>query len=407
MKSSLLRGVNVAVGKRAEQSSFSQWSTSPDESINATFGTANGNFSFHTDLEERPWWKLDFGTQTYFDEIIIYNRLEFAERASLLQIRISDDNFIWKMLYKHNGTLFGGADGSPLCVSCPRSTARYLEISIPGKQFLHLVKIEVYASSDENIITNTEIHPKLVGPTEWDQICPELRDRFTLGGAVPVKHWFFRDEEVGTSIVWPKHMIWTGVEKAKRREDLSIKSYDSTSVFDLYNLMDRYPVRGRDVVVIGSLRPWIEVCCLAFGAKSVSTVDYNPPTTESNEISVMNIEQFNKKQRRFDVVISFSSIEHDGLGRYGDPINPAGDIKTMSSFINILNPGGLMFLGVPCGLDMLYWNAHRVYGELRFPKLISQWKIVDIVNNIRSVDEIFKVHPDSHFQPWWVLAPRN
>jgi len=27
----------------------------------------------------------------------------------------------------------------------------------------------------------------------------------------------------------------------------------------------------------------------------------------------------------FDMVFSFSSIEHDGLGRYGDPLNPNGD----------------------------------------------------------------------------------
>jgi hypothetical protein len=32
----------------------------------------------------------------------------------------------------------------------------------------------------------------------------------------------------------------------------------------------------------------------------------------------------------FDAVISFSSLEHSGLGRYGDAINPWGDLMTMA-----------------------------------------------------------------------------
>jgi hypothetical protein len=38
---------------------------------------------------------------------------------------------------------------------------------------------------------------------------------------------------------------------------------------------------------------------------------------------------------------------------------------------------GLFYLAVPIGADCLCWNAHRIYGERRFPKLISGWKIID------------------------------
>ncbi len=33
---------------------------------------------------------------------------------------------------------------------------------------------------------------------------------------------------------------------------------------------------------------------------------------------------------QFDAMISFSSLEHSGLGRYGDPFNPWGDRITMA-----------------------------------------------------------------------------
>jgi hypothetical protein len=41
----------------------------------------------------------------------------------------------------------------------------------------------------------------------------------------------------------------------------------------------------------------------------------------------------------FDVVLSISSFEHDGLGRYGDPLNPDGDLAAMRSTRRLLKPG--------------------------------------------------------------------
>ncbi|KAJ1487113.1 hypothetical protein T484DRAFT_1787720 [Baffinella frigidus] len=32
----------------------------------------------------------------------------------------------------------------------------------------------------------------------------------------------------------------------------------------------------------------------------------------------------------FDAVVSFSSVEHTGLGRYGDALNPWGDLQTIA-----------------------------------------------------------------------------
>ncbi len=41
----------------------------------------------------------------------------------------------------------------------------------------------------------------------------------------------------------------------------------------------------------------------------------------------------------FDVVMSISTFEHDGLGRYGDPLNPNGDMIAMRSTRRLLKPG--------------------------------------------------------------------
>ena len=92
----------------------------------------------------------------------------------------------------------------------------------------------------------------------------------------------------------------------------------------------------------------------------------------------MTVEEYKKNPVKFDVAISISSFEHDGLGRYGDPINPEGDFEAMKNVReNILVPGGLLFLSVPIGTDKCVWNAHRIYGKKRWPKLIEGFELID------------------------------
>ncbi len=50
-----------------------------------------------------------------------------------------------------------------------------------------------------------------------------------------------------------------------------------------------------------------------------------------------------------DRALSLSSFDHDGLGRYGDPINPIGDLVAMETVKQDLRSDGLLFLTVPIG----------------------------------------------------------
>ena len=45
----------------------------------------------------------------------------------------------------------------------------------------------------------------------------------------------------------------------------------------------------------------------------------------------------------------FCSFDHDGLGRYGDPVNPDADLEAMQNARRLLRPGHKMFLTVPIG----------------------------------------------------------
>lgn len=55
------------------------------------------------------------------------------------------------------------------------------------------------------------------------------------------------------------------------------------------------------------------------------------------------------------------TIEHIGLGRYGDPIDPEGDLKAIRELKRVLAKGGDFLLVVPMGPPRILFNANRVY----------------------------------------------
>lgn len=53
--------------------------------------------------------------------------------------------------------------------------------------------------------------------------------------------------------------------------------------------------------------------------------------------------------------------EHVGLGRYGDPIDPAGTRKAAAELARVLAPGGNLYFALPVGRPMIAFNAHRIH----------------------------------------------
>jgi SAM-dependent methyltransferase len=54
-------------------------------------------------------------------------------------------------------------------------------------------------------------------------------------------------------------------------------------------------------------------------------------------------------------------IEHVGLGRYGDELNPQGSRLAAAELARVLSHGGKLYLSVPVGRARVCFNAHRVF----------------------------------------------
>jgi SAM-dependent methyltransferase len=58
---------------------------------------------------------------------------------------------------------------------------------------------------------------------------------------------------------------------------------------------------------------------------------------------------------------SLHAIEHFGLGRYGDPIDPEACFKAMQTLVRILKPGGRLYFSVPIGIERVQFNANYIF----------------------------------------------
>jgi len=80
-------------------------------------------------------------------------------------------------------------------------------------------------------------------------------------------------------------------------------------------------------------------------------------------------------------VTSLSSlcvIEHIGLGRYGDPIDPEGSIRAGRELSRVLTPGGNLYVSLPIGtISRVVFNAHRVFSYEKALALFSGLSLIE------------------------------
>jgi len=63
------------------------------------------------------------------------------------------------------------------------------------------------------------------------------------------------------------------------------------------------------------------------------------------------------------------TIEHFGLGRYGDAIDPEGHLKGLAQLKKMVMPSGLLYLSTPIGPQRIEFNAHRIFA----PETVLSW----------------------------------
>jgi SAM-dependent methyltransferase len=70
-------------------------------------------------------------------------------------------------------------------------------------------------------------------------------------------------------------------------------------------------------------------------------------------------------------------VEHIGLGRYGDSLDPQGTRKAIRELARVLAPGGNFFLATPVGRPRLCFNAHRIHAAETIREMAPELELIE------------------------------
>lgn len=209
-----------------------------------------------------------------------------------------------------------------------------------------------------------------------------------MGGEVALRAQYFAQRTSGTTGAFgtPEQAGWTVAGINRMVQEVGSGTLQGgygnadTMAIKEFVLKNKARFAGKRLLVVGSLQPWLEAILLYAGAKHVTTVEYGTlPKEPHPQVSTLTpaelAEAFTAGTApAFEGGASYSSIEHSGLGRYGDTLNPWGDLQAVAKVWCVMEPGASFMIGVPSGEDALVWNAHRFYGPHRWPHLMANWK---------------------------------
>jgi SAM-dependent methyltransferase len=187
------------------------------------------------------------------------------------------------------------------------------------------------------------------GPFPFDvfSVRPMLHDRHQQAGAIQ-NHYFFQD-------------IWA----ARKIHDIK-------------------PSRHLDV---GSLIEGFVAHLLCF--MPVEIIDIRPLRTQVPGLTVFQVDATHLSSIPDNSIESLSSlhaIEHFGLGRYGDPIDPDAFSHAMAALARVLKPGGRLYFSVPIGQQRVQFNSQRIFSPCTVLRAFSDLRLV----SFSGVDDEFR-----------------
>ena len=112
----------------------------------------------------------------------------------------------------------------------------------------------------------------------------------------------------------------------------------------------------------------LQLCALGY---QVTGLDFRPYPFQHPNFTFCQADIFTWEppENAFDAVVSISTVEHVGLGGYGDPTQNEGDKLAVQKLWRACRPGGKLYLSVPAGKPTTQQNL-RVYDEQRLRALV-------------------------------------
>nr|WP_322683878.1 DUF268 domain-containing protein [Nostoc sp. DedQUE07] len=156
--------------------------------------------------------------------------------------------------------------------------------------------------------------------------------------------------------------------------------------FVLQSLARLYESSSITVLDVGAAESLLSYELASFNY-SVTAIDIRPIALFHPNLKFVKTDICNPvlPSASFDCVVALSTLEHIGLGWYGDKKEENYDLKAVQQISLLLKPEGSFILTVPYGKKALT-PVHRIYNQESLQKLIQDFRVVQISYGVRKDD---------------------
>lgn len=140
-----------------------------------------------------------------------------------------------------------------------------------------------------------------------------------------------------------------------------------------------YAYKPKKHIDIGSHHKF---CAFLSKITDLTMIDIRPLSLPLDSIKFLhgNLLNLPFNNKSIDSLSSLCVIEHIGLGRYGDTLDPNGSEKAIIEINRVLKPGAHFYFSVPVETDSkTYFNAHRTFNEnYLLNTLLNNYNVLDV-----------------------------
>jgi len=94
-------------------------------------------------------------------------------------------------------------------------------------------------------------------------------------------------------------------------------------------------------------------------------------------------------------ISSLCALEHFGLGRYGDTVNPEGCFEAFATIQRVLKKGGKAYIAVPIGKEHVEFDAHRIFYASTIVNSFSEMDLVEFAA-VHELEDYIEYNIDIH-----------
>ena len=127
--------------------------------------------------------------------------------------------------------------------------------------------------------------------------------------------------------------------------------------------------------------------------REVSIIDVRDLGYKIPGLSAIVFDIQKKIEMKSDSVSSLHSIEHFGLGRYKDNIDPNGHVKGLINISSLVEVNGCLYISFPIGNSRIEFNAQRIIDPLWPIEILQRFQLENFVAIPWKGAPIFNIHP--------------